>query len=69
MKNYLMICLGALVLLTGCGNDEEEKEASSDGVRVIDVTTPPTSKNLSWQEVDGDILGYEPGVLRAIDEN
>jgi len=68
MKNYLMICLGALVLLTGCGNDEEEKEASSDGVRVIDVTTPPTSKNLSWQEVDGDILGYEPGVLRAIDE-
>ncbi|QQD84772.1 transporter substrate-binding domain-containing protein [Jeotgalicoccus sp. ATCC 8456] len=69
MKKYLvMTCLGLLVLLAACGNDDDENEVSADGAKVIDVTTPPTSKNLSWQEVDGEILGYEPGVLRAVDE-
>src|SRR5699024_11327649 len=69
MKKYLMMtCLGLLVLLAGCGNDDDENKVSADGAKVIDVTTPPTSKNLSWQEVDGEILGYEPGVLGAVDE-
>lgn len=56
------------MVLAACG-DEPASEVQADGdVRTIEVTTPPTSKNLSWQTADGKILGYEPDVLRAIDE-
>lgn len=68
------LALGMTVLLAAC-NGGEEGEATADNktnsdteTRTITVTTPPTSKNLSWQETDGEILGYEPDVLRAIDE-
>lgn len=69
MKNFLtIVCTSMICLLAACGNDNEGNEVSADGAKIIDVTTPPTSKNLSWQEVDGEILGYEPEVLRAVDE-
>lgn len=64
--------VGLAMVLTACGGETEGdnvKEGGSEGVRTIEVTTPPTSKNLSWQETNGDILGYEPGVLKAIDEH
>lgn len=64
--------VGLAMVLTACGGETEGdnvKAGGSEGVRTIEVTTPPTSKNLSWQETNGDILGYEPGVLKAIDEH
>src|SRR5699024_9443365 len=72
-----MLSLGMTVVLAACGGDEENGEsAAGDGgtgssngdVRTISVTVPPTSKNLSWETTDGEILGYEPDVLRAVDE-
>ncbi len=69
-----LFALSMTVLLSACnGAGEEEADAdnkinSDTEARTITVTTPPTSKNLSWQETNGDILGYEPDVLRAIDE-
>lgn len=71
----LLIGISAMLLTIGlaaCGGESEADNASSEGgegVRTIEVTTPPTSKNLSWQDTSGEILGYEPGVLRAIDEH
>ena len=63
-----VFALGTVLTLAACG-DEPTAGAAEDGdVRTIEVTTPPTSKNLSWQTADGKILGYEPDVLRAIDE-
>lgn len=62
--------IGLAMVLTACGGEEDGDNANAEeGVRTIEVTTPPTSKNLSWQETNGDILGYEPGVLKAIDEH
>jgi len=72
-----MLALGMTVVLAACGGEEENGDAaagdggtgSSNGdVRTISVTVPPTSKNLSWETTDGEILGYEPDVLRAVDE-
>ncbi|WP_017547406.1 transporter substrate-binding domain-containing protein [Salinicoccus carnicancri] len=76
MKKFSMsfLALSMTVLLAACNGGEEgeataENKTNSDAeTRTITVTTPPTSKNLSWQETDGEILGYEPDVLRAIDE-
>lgn len=71
-----LLTLGMVFVLGACSSGEESAdggEATADengngDVRTITVTTPPTSKNLSWQTTDGEILGYEPDVLRAIDE-
>ena len=78
MKKLSMALLtfGMVFVLGACSSGEESAdggEATADengngDVRTITVTTPPTSKNLSWQTTDGEILGYEPDVLRAIDE-
>jgi len=78
MKKLSMALLtfGMVFVLGACSSGEESEdggEATADengngDVRTITVTTPPTSKNLSWQTTDGEILGYEPDVLRAIDE-
>lgn len=69
-----LLALGMTAMLAACNSAEEDGgEAVADDkdnteVRTITVTTPPTSKNLSWQTTDGEILGYEPDVLRAVDE-
>lgn len=72
MKKLSMtiLLLGMAVVLVACNGDStaEGDEDGNEEVRTIEATTPPTSKNLSWQESDGEILGYEPDVLRAIDE-
>lgn len=75
---WLFFTFGALLLLVACGGNEDTggSESSDDAtttndgsgdVRVVEVAVPPTSKPLSWEE-DGEILGYEPDILRAIDE-
>jgi L-cystine transport system substrate-binding protein len=63
-----LLALGMTFVLTACNEESVAEETASEKVRTIQVTTPPTSKNLSWQTPDGEILGYEPDVLRAIDE-
>ncbi|MEC2159744.1 transporter substrate-binding domain-containing protein [Virgibacillus halodenitrificans] len=63
-----LLALGVTFVLTACNEEPVAKGTASEDVRTIEVTTPPTSKNLSWQTPDGEILGYEPDVLRAIDE-
>lgn len=72
MKKLLVgiTSISLAMVLTACGGETDvENVNAEEGVRTIEVTTPPTSKNLSWQETNGDILGYEPGVLKAIDEH
>jgi L-cystine transport system substrate-binding protein len=63
-----LLALGMTFVLAACNEESVAEETASEKVRTIQVTTPPTSKNLSWQTPDGEILGYEPDVLRAIDE-
>ncbi|WP_404293567.1 transporter substrate-binding domain-containing protein [Cytobacillus kochii] len=63
-----LLALGMTFILAACNEESVADDTGSEEVRTIQVTTPPTSKNLSWQTPDGEILGYEPGVLRAIDE-
>ncbi|UOQ95113.1 transporter substrate-binding domain-containing protein [Halobacillus shinanisalinarum] len=63
-----LLALGMTFVLAACNEESVTDETASEEVRTIQVTTPPTSKNLSWQTPDGEILGYEPDVLRAIDE-
>ncbi|WP_436837153.1 transporter substrate-binding domain-containing protein [Planococcus shenhongbingii] len=63
-----LLALGAAFTLAACGGEPAADGAASGDVRTIQVTTPPTSKNLSWQTTEGKILGYEPDVLRAIDK-
>lgn len=70
-KNFKAVCLilTLSVFLAACGDGNTDNEASGNSeVRTVEVTVPPTSKNLSWQTSDGEILGYEPDVMRAVDE-
>lgn len=79
-----LLLLGFILLLAACGSDETSSNGSSsesdggsnsgdesgdggDEVRTIEVAVPPTSKPLSWEE-DGELVGYEPDILRHIDE-
>lgn len=63
-----VVALGTVFILGACGEETASDGKASAGARTVQVTTPPTSKNLSWQTAEGKILGYEPDVLRAIDE-
>ncbi|KAA0955369.1 transporter substrate-binding domain-containing protein [Sporosarcina sp. ANT_H38] len=63
-----LLALGMPLILAACNGESVAEGQASEKVRTIQVTTPPTSKNLSWQTIEGEILGYEPDVLRAIDE-
>lgn len=62
-KLMFLIVISFSVVLVACGGGD----SSSDGARVIEVAVPPTSKPLSWEE-DGELKGYEPDILRAINE-
>ncbi|MFD1040586.1 transporter substrate-binding domain-containing protein [Virgibacillus byunsanensis] len=64
----LVLLFGVIFLLAACGSETTSGDTDDSEVRTVEVTVPPTSKNLSWQTPDGEILGYEPDVLRAIDE-
>lgn len=66
--SVFLLALGVTFVLAACNDESVADETANEDVRTIEVTTPPTSKNLSWQTPDGEILGYEPDVLRAIDE-
>lgn len=64
----LISLLGFSLLLTACGSDETSSNKSdSSGERTIKVAVPPASKPLSWEE-DGKLVGYEPDILRLVDE-
>lgn len=53
----------ALLFVSGCSGAEAD-----DGVREVSVATTSQSKPLSWESSDGELLGYEPDVLREIDK-
>ena len=48
--------------------DSSTEASSSSNVRVIQVASSAESKPLSWKVSGGLLKGYEPDVLRAIDE-
>ncbi|MFD1067518.1 transporter substrate-binding domain-containing protein [Oceanobacillus locisalsi] len=68
-KTGCILFIGFLLLLSACGNDDEPSSegATEPGVRQVVVAVPPTSKPLSWEE-NGELQGYEPGVIRLVDE-
>lgn len=57
------------MLLAACGSEDEPSSESETaaGVRKVVAAVPPTSKPLSWEE-DGELQGYEPSVIRLVDE-
>lgn len=68
MKRASKVRLGAvtattLIIFTGCGT-----VSNADGPTEINVATSNSSRPLSWESSEGEILGYEPEILRAIDE-
>lgn len=70
LKKVLFITIvGALFLMGACGGDETASSGveAKDGVSVVEVAVPPTSKPLSWEE-DGKLVGYEPDILNLVDE-
>lgn len=54
-----------LVTTAACGSDSSE---GADGVRTIEIATAAESKPLAWGAVGHEPQGYEPEVLKAVDE-
>lgn len=68
LKNVILFSF--VLLLAACGSQEtaSNSEASDSEVREIKVAVPPTSKPLSWKNENGELVGYEPDILRLVDE-
>ncbi|WP_424236912.1 transporter substrate-binding domain-containing protein [Bhargavaea ginsengi] len=64
-KKWGFITLAGLLFLGACSDGEASTD--EDGVRTLTVAVPPTSKPLSWEE-NGKLTGYEPDILRLVDE-
>ncbi|KGR79165.1 transporter substrate-binding domain-containing protein [Ureibacillus manganicus] len=63
-----ILALGAVALLGACGSAEGTSGGSANGVRTIDVAVPPDSKPLSYTNENGELVGYEIDILKAVDE-
>lgn len=65
-----MSALFTVMLLGACSGAEtnEGETAVAEGVRSIDVAVPPDSKPLSYTDENGELVGYEIDILKAVDE-
>jgi len=61
-----VIVLSLFSLMAACGSSTETN--SSSDVRTVEVASAAESQPLSWKVSGGELKGYEPDVLRAIDE-
>lgn len=72
MKRLLLSISFAAVLLVlaACGGEEESAEGAEESgeVRTVEVAVSSSSRPLSYVGDDGELTGYEPELLRAIDE-
>ncbi|WP_271401855.1 transporter substrate-binding domain-containing protein [Salinicoccus roseus] len=72
MKRLLlfMSLSAVLLMLAACGGEEESAEGSEESgeVRTVEVAVSSSSRPLSYVGDDGELTGYEPELLRAIDE-
>ncbi|WP_271397287.1 transporter substrate-binding domain-containing protein [Salinicoccus roseus] len=66
----LMSLSAVLLVLAACGGEEESAEGSEESgeVRTVEVAVSSSSRPLSYVGDDGELTGYEPELLRAIDE-
>lgn len=67
LTSYVII-LALLSLLAACGSQSASGSDGSSGVKTIQVASSAESKPLSWKASGNVIKGYEPDVLRAIDQ-
>lgn len=65
----LLIILCFVLVLAACGKGSATGKKNSDSkVKIVEVATAAESKPLSWKASGNELKGYEPDVLRAIDE-
>lgn len=71
-RNLLVPFLLLGVVLTGCNDNEGEKNASDKtdetSGKSITVAVPPAAKPLSYTDENGELTGYEIEILKLVDE-